>query len=117
MREGMYVSVMCSWTCACLFASVLIHSLTLIVSGHCLPSCLITPSRFLCIRKYAQTSIASTLSQDIDTVGEGERERKKVGRVGKREAVFLPSPRALFFQKCLGLHSSTSAPLGLSAAS
>lgn len=72
----------------------------------------------------------STLSQDIDEAGEGGEEAKSEGRQkesgesgkgadGRKGGghVFFPSPRALLFQKCLGLHSSTSAPLGLSAAS
>lgn len=65
--------------------------------------------------------------RDKERGAKREREdRKRVGRVGERRwrggggrggSVFFPSPRALLFQKCLGLHSSTSAPLGLSAAS
>lgn len=67
----------------------------------------------------------------IECVSEKERggkrvreDRQRLGREWEKErgkevggAVFFPSPRALLFQKCLGLHSSTSAPLGLSAAS
>lgn len=71
--------------CACLFARVFIHSLTLIASGHCLPSRLITPSRSPCVWKYARTFIASTLSQDIGIVGEGEGERSKEWGKTERE--------------------------------
>lgn len=50
MREGMCASVMCfGLVLVCLLVRSLIHSLALIASGHCLPSCLITPSPLACI--------------------------------------------------------------------
>lgn len=117
MREGMYVRVMCSWTCV--LVCLLVFSFTL------------SPSLFLVIvflldyaildslhRKYAQSFTASTLSRDIGVVGKGrEQQRVREDRRRGGGAVFFSSPRALLFQKCLGLHSSTSAPRGLSAAS
>lgn len=102
-------------------------SLTLIASGHCLPCSpdytFVVPTR---MRICEETFIANTLSQDLDGVKEkeegerveGKKEKEgKVGGWGCAAVFFFLSPRALLFQKCLGLHSSTSAPLGLSTAS
>lgn len=116
MRVEMYVRVMCFWTCVlvCLlvFSFTLSPSLFLVIVF--LLDCTISDSLH---RKYAQSFTVSTLSQDIGVAGKRrEQQRVREDRRGGGLS-FFSSPRALLFQKCLGLHSSTSAPRGLSAAS
>lgn len=86
MREGMYVSVMCSWTCVlvCLlvFSFTLSPSLRLVIVFH------LAWLRRLCwfqCTNNAQTFIASTLSQDIGIVAEGEGKRSKEWGKTERE--------------------------------
>lgn len=75
IREGMYVSVMCCWTCV--LVCFLVFSFTL------------SPSLFLVIvflldnaisdslhRKYSQSFPASPLSQDIGVVGKGREQQR-----------------------------------------
>lgn len=119
MREGMYVSVMCSsWTCLlAMRARSVSPSLRPVIVFH------LAWLHFLCKWKtFVANPKSRSQQKERRRKGWGEnRKRGASGCWGGRGAVFFffffPSPRALLFQKCLGLHSSTSTPLGLSTAS
>lgn len=82
MREAMYVSIMCFWTWACLFVSVLIHSLLPSLGLVIVFSPDYTFSVLLCIWKYVPKLLLRALQVEI-LIGWG----REAGRRGEEKKV------------------------------